>query len=199
MRCVMNKVACTLFAAAVLLPAGCALGPDFHRPQPPATQGYLRPAPPPAEKPAADVVTQSVVSGTDLPGQWWQLFASPALDTAVRTAIAHNPTIESATATLAQAREQVVVARAAVLPRVTGSAAVQHSVGGPSGLQRGAVNTYSLGASASYAVDIFGAARRALEQQQANAEDQRYQLAAAYLTLTGNVVSEALSIASTRL
>jgi outer membrane protein TolC len=104
-------------------------------------------------------VTQSVVSGTDLPGQWWQLFASPALDTAVRTAIAHNPTIESATATLAQAREQVVVARAALLPRVTGSAAVQHSVGGPSGLQQGAVNTYSLGASASYAVDIFGAPR----------------------------------------
>jgi NodT family efflux transporter outer membrane factor (OMF) lipoprotein len=188
-----------VLAAAALLPVGCAVGPDFHTPQPPQARGYLRPQPPAEEKPAPDTVVQSLHSGTDLPAQWWQLFASPALDAAVKSAIAHNPTIESAAATLAQAREQVVVARAALLPRLTGSAGVQHSVGGASGLQQGAVNAYSLGASASYAVDIFGGARRALEQSQADAELQRYQLAAAYLTLTGNVVSEALAIASTRL
>ena len=187
-----------LLAAAALLLVGCAVGPDFHAPQPPQAQGYLRPQPPSAQQPAADTVVQTVRTGTDLPAQWWQLFASPALDVAVKSAIAHNPTIESATATLAQAREQVVVARAALLPRVTGNAGVEHSAGAASSVQ-GATNVYSLGASASYAVDIFGGARRALEQSQADAEVQRYQLAAAYLALTGNVVSEALAIASTRL
>jgi NodT family efflux transporter outer membrane factor (OMF) lipoprotein len=188
-----------LLAAAALLPAGCAVGPDFHAPPAPPAQGYLRPQPPSGEKPAPDTVVQSVHPGTDLPAQWWQLFASPALDAAVKSAIAHNPTIESATATLAQAREQVVVAQAALLPRVTGSAGVQHSVGGAASVQQGATNVYSLGGSASYALDLFGGARRAVEQSQADAEVQRYQLAAAYLTLTGNVVSEALAIASTRL
>ncbi|HEY1899132.1 MAG TPA: efflux transporter outer membrane subunit [Steroidobacteraceae bacterium] len=195
----MNKAAGLVLTAAALLPGGCALGPDFHAPPPPQALGYLRPTPPSAEKPAPDAVVQSVHPGTDLPAQWWQLFASAALDAAVKSAIAHNPTIESATATLAQAREQVVVARAALLPRVTGSAGVEHSAGTATSLQQGATNLYSLGASASYALDIFGAARRALEQQQAQAELQRYQLAAAYLALTGNVVSEALTIASTRL
>lgn len=195
----MNRRAGLLLAAAALLAAGCAVGPDFHAPQAPQAQGYLRPQPPSAEKPAPDTVVQSVHPGTDLPAQWWQLFASPALDAAVKSAIAHNPTIESATATLAQAREQMVVAQAALLPRVTGSAGVQHSVGGASNVQQGASNVYSLGASASYAVDIFGGARRALEQSQADAEVQRYQVAAAYLALTGNVVNEALAIASTRL
>jgi NodT family efflux transporter outer membrane factor (OMF) lipoprotein len=189
-----------VLTAAAWLPAGCAVGPDYRAPQPPQAQAYLRPAPPPApaEKPIADTV-QSVQPGANLPAQWWQLFASPSLDAAVKTAIANNPTIESATATLAQAREEVVVARAALLPHVTASAGVQHSVAGAAAVGAGATNIYSLGPSASYAVDIFGAARRALEQSQADADVQRYQLAAAYLTLTGNVVSEALTIASTRL
>jgi len=194
----MNRSAAASAAAAVLLTA-CAVGPDFRRPQAPQAPGYLRPGPSPAAPAAKDVVIQAVDSGGELPAQWWQLFASPALDTAVKVAIAHNPTLEQATATLAQAQETVVVARAALLPRVSGSAGVEHSVGAASGTQRGANNLYSLGASASYAVDVFGAARRALEQQQADAEVQRYQLAAAYLTLTGNVVTEALTIASTRL
>jgi NodT family efflux transporter outer membrane factor (OMF) lipoprotein len=139
------------------------------------------------------------VRSGDLPAQWWQLFHSAPLNTAMTTAIARNPTLESATATLDQAREAIAVARAALLPHVTGNAGVEHSVNGDSLLQSGAENLYSLGASASYALDIFGGARRGVEQQQANAEMQRFQLAAAYLTLTGNVVSEALTIASTRL
>src|ERR1700689_261445 len=127
MRCVTNSAAGMLLAAAALLPVGCAVGPDFHAPPPPPAQGYLRPQPASAENPAPDAGAQTVHTGTDLPAQWWQLFASPALDAAVKSAIAHNPTIESATATLAQAREQVLVARAALLPRVTGSAGVEHS------------------------------------------------------------------------
>jgi NodT family efflux transporter outer membrane factor (OMF) lipoprotein len=51
----------------------------------------------------------------------------------------------------------------------------------------------------SYSPDIFGGTRRAVEQQQALANYQRNELAAAYLTLTGNVVNEVLTITSTRL
>jgi NodT family efflux transporter outer membrane factor (OMF) lipoprotein len=46
---------------------------------------------------------------------------------------------------------------------------------------------------------LFGGIRRRVEQEAALAENSHYQLAAAYLTLTGNAVTEAIAIASVRL
>src|SRR6185437_5697334 len=52
--------------------------------------------------------------------------------------------------------------------------------------------------SVSYGIDIFGGARRELESTEAQAEYQRYELEAAYLTLTSNVVTAAIQEASLR-
>jgi NodT family efflux transporter outer membrane factor (OMF) lipoprotein len=194
----------TLVTFAALTLAGCAVGPDFKKPPAPAAQGYLHPAPAPRDTSAEDV--QRLNPGGEIAGQWWQLFHSPPLDAAVRAAIAGSPTLAAADATLEQAREQIVIARAALLPNLSGNAGVQHSRGtgqtqgpGPPGSQGGSSNLYTMGLSASYSLDLFGGVRRNIEQQSALAEYQRYQLAAAYLTLTGDVVNEALTIASTRL
>jgi NodT family efflux transporter outer membrane factor (OMF) lipoprotein len=56
-----------------------------------------------------------------------------------------------------------------------------------------------VGATASYSPDIFGGTRRRIEQQEALADQQRFEMAAAWLTLTGNSVVEAIAIASARL
>jgi NodT family efflux transporter outer membrane factor (OMF) lipoprotein len=141
---------------------------------------------------------QQLLPGAGLPGQWWQLFHSPTLQEAVRAALADSPTLAAANATLAAAQQQVIVARSALYPHVNANAAVTHTSNSvPTPLA--APTEYTLGPSASYVLDVFGGARRGVEQQVALADLQRYQLAAAYLTLTGNVVSEALSIASARL
>jgi NodT family efflux transporter outer membrane factor (OMF) lipoprotein len=144
---------------------------------------------------------QNVSQGADLAGEWWQLFHSAQLDEVVRTSIAASPTLIAANATLAEAREEVTVARAALLPSVSASAGAQRASSGTARAPgTGATaSLYSVGLSTSYSPDIFGGTRRAVEQQQALAEFQRDQLAAAYLTLTGNVVNEVLTIASTRL
>jgi NodT family efflux transporter outer membrane factor (OMF) lipoprotein len=199
------EAALTVTLAAIML-AGCAVGPDFRTPPAPATPGYLHPAPAAANTAAQDL--QHLDPGTEIAGQWWDLFHAPPLDAVVRSAIAGSPTLEAADATLAQAREQVAIARAALLPEVSGNAGAQHSRG--SGLTAGlgapgagspasSSTLYTMGLSASYSLDLFGGIRRNIEQQSALAEYQRYQLAAAYLTLTGDVVNEALAIASTRL
>ncbi|HUR05062.1 MAG TPA: efflux transporter outer membrane subunit [Nonomuraea sp.] len=47
-------------------------------------------------------------------------------------------------------------------------------------------------------LDLFGGVRRRVEAQAALADNARYQLAAAYLTVTGNAVSQAIAIASLR-
>jgi NodT family efflux transporter outer membrane factor (OMF) lipoprotein len=197
-----RAVAATAVAALTL--AGCAVGPDFHRPKPPDTQGYLHSegqpeqGAQPTRAAARDI--QHIAVGAQIAGKWWQLFHSPALEEVVRVAIAGSPTLAAAKATLAQAREEVVVARAGLLPHLSASAGAQHS--GDPGSEipgGGGSNLYSVGLAASYSPDVFGGTRRAVEQQQALADVQDDELAAAYLTLTGDVVNEVLTIASTRL
>src|SRR3984957_19150721 len=196
------------FVGACLVLGSCAVGPDFERPKPPAAETYDTP------QARADDAGKSphvnITPGADVPGQWWQLFKSEALDQTLREAIADSPTLTSAQATLAAAREAVTIARAGYLPRLSATAGAQRS--GSAGALRGGSNTpgadnapagaseYSLGLTASYTFNAFGGAtRRLVEQQQALADSQRYQLAGTCLTLTGNVVNEALTVASTRL
>ncbi len=180
------------------------MGPDFHRPKAPDTQGYLHSREQPeqgaqtAQAEARDV--QHVAVGAQIAGQWWQLFHSSALDEVVREAIAGSPTLAAANATLAEAREEVIVTQAGLLPRLTANAGAQRSQErGPGVLDSASSNLYTVGLSASYSLDVFGGTRRAVEEQRAVAAEQRDQLAAAYLTLTGDVVNEVLAIVSTRL
>ncbi len=57
-------------------------------------------------------------------------------------------------------------------------------------------NLFSIGPTVSFGPDIFGGVRRKVEQQTALADVRRYELAAAYLTLCGNAVIQAIGIAS---
>jgi NodT family efflux transporter outer membrane factor (OMF) lipoprotein len=209
-----------MLAVSGLLLASCSVGPNFHRPAPPSTETYYTPeketapdtgsmtptpqtsstpAVPPTQPSTSPPLPEQVLKvGADLPAQWWQVFKSPALDQTLKLSLANSPTLVQANATLAQAQEQVRVAQAAFLPRLGSNAGVQRngsSEPGPASQE----TVYTVGFSASYAVDVFGGARRTAEQQKALAEMQGYQLDAAWLALTGNVVNEALAIASARL
>ena len=191
----------TIGIAAAAALASCAVGPNFHQPNPPDASGYLHPSSDiaPVRPEARDV--QNISPGAELAGEWWQLFHSAQLDEVVRAAIAASPTLVAANATLAGAREEVTVARGALLPGVNATAGAQRA--GAGAIREpgtgATANLYSIGLSTSYNLDIFGGTRRAVEQQQALADFQRIELAAAYLTLTGNLVDEVLIIASTRL
>jgi NodT family efflux transporter outer membrane factor (OMF) lipoprotein len=187
-------------AAASAL-ASCAVGPNFHQPKPPDTSAYLHPTSDTAPVQAEKQDLQNISQGAELAGEWWRLFHSAQLDEVVRTSMVGSPTLLAANATLAQAREEVAVARGAFLPGVNAAAGAQRSGAGAvrSAGTGATANLYSIGLSTSYSPDVFGGTRRAVEQQQALADFQRNELAAAYLTLTGNVVNEVLMIASTRL
>ncbi|MBV8199829.1 MAG: efflux transporter outer membrane subunit [Acidobacteria bacterium] len=189
-------------AAGLAIWAGsCAVGPDFKRPAPPAIDSYLPPAaeapgPQQSELPEGPAAAaQRVELGRQIPARWWELFHCSRLDATLRQAIAASNSLAAARATLAQAREAVVVARAALYPQLDAGASVRREIAGTGG----AANAFSLGPSAGYSIDAFGGTRRRIEQQAALAENQGYQLAAAYLTLTGNAVTTSIAIASTRL
>src|ERR1700743_1112587 len=122
MRCVMSRL---LGAGVAALLAGCAVGPDFHPPAPPATSTYYVPEKETA--PQSNPPTQALEVGAELPGEWWHLFQSSHLAQTLKTALANSPTLAQASATLAQAQEEVRVAQAALLPHIGANAGVQRN------------------------------------------------------------------------
>jgi NodT family efflux transporter outer membrane factor (OMF) lipoprotein len=139
-------------------------------------------------------------------GEWWTLFRSPDLDRVVKQAITGNLTFESAKARLAAAREAVVAASGALYPQVGfGASVTREKLSASSfGLHPDSVplppsfNLFQLGPTVSYSPDLFGGTHRQIEQQAALADFQRDQLDAAYLTLTGNAVTQAIQVAAVR-
>jgi NodT family efflux transporter outer membrane factor (OMF) lipoprotein len=197
-----NALAATMLA---LLLAGCAVGPDFKRPDAPAVSGYTPEPLAPETSAAGDVVggeAQHFAVGQDIPDEWWTLFHSDALNTLVTEALKSNPDLAAAQAALIQARETAKAQTGVFFPQV--DASFQHEREKANGLAFGlpgetgifSVNTAQL--NVSYTVDVFGGERRQLESAEAQAEYQRFQLEAAYLTLTSNVVAAAVTEASLR-
>jgi NodT family efflux transporter outer membrane factor (OMF) lipoprotein len=189
--------------SAILLLASCAVGPDFLKPAAPPVAGYT------PEKPAATVSTdvaggdaQRFVDTKDIPGQWWTLFRSEPLNQLIDEALKANPTLEVAQATLRQAQETRAAQTGLLFPQVNGSFSTTRekissaSFGFPGSNSIFTVTSGSL--SVSYLLDIFGGERRQIEAAAAQAEFQRYQLEASYLTITSNVVTAAIQDASLR-
>ncbi|MFI5398526.1 MAG: efflux transporter outer membrane subunit [Candidatus Binatia bacterium] len=184
-----------------LILAGCAVGPDFARPRPPEVKAYTSAAAPAVLTPGNGEAEQHLAIGQAISAEWWALFESPVLNQVIEQAIAGNRTLAAAKATLAQAQQAVLQARGAFYPQLDFAANVQRQQTHGSANSSGAppITLYSLGPTVSYAPDVFGGTRRRVEQQEALADNQGYQLAAAYLTLTGNAVSQAINIASARM
>ena len=200
----------SLLAAFMLTVAvsGCTVGPDFRPPDAPTTTRYT--APDESRARAADAgtaaPTQTVVLGAEVTSDWWTLFRSPDLDRLVKQSIADSPTLEAAKARLVAARDTVTATTGALYPQIgfSASATREELSAAAFGLHPDAVplppnfNLFQLGPTVSYAVDIFGGTRRQIEHAAALAAVQRDTLDAVYLTLTGNVVIEAVDVATIR-
>jgi outer membrane protein TolC len=78
--------------------AGCAVGPNFASPPAPDVGGYTA-EPLAKQTSSADVKggeAQRLVQNLDIPGQWWTLFHSEALNAMVEQALKNNPTLPAA-------------------------------------------------------------------------------------------------------
>jgi NodT family efflux transporter outer membrane factor (OMF) lipoprotein len=183
--------------AAICLAGGCAVGPDFQRPDAPHEDRYT--AQPLASEGATERA-QRLVPGETLAGDWWALFRSDALDTLARRALAGNRTLAQANATLAQMQELVTAKAGALYPQVGLAAGVGAQKYGAQFLgtqpKPSPFGYFAIGPTVSYALDYTGGIARSVEQQLALAEAQRQQVGAAYLAVTGNAVMLALRSAS---
>jgi NodT family efflux transporter outer membrane factor (OMF) lipoprotein len=223
----MKWVRSALLVSSVVLTAGCAVGPSYHRPEVPANAGYA-PAPLPQTSASAPIhggEAQSLINDRDIPFEWWQLFQSPALNALVERAFRANPTIAAAQATLVQAQELVYAQRGFFFPaiganysferqKIAGNFTLDDSPGtqgngdnlNPPLLDvNNAPHTAPLfydfqtaQLTVGFVPDVFGANRRQMESLAAQRDVQRFALEATYITLACNVVAAAIQEASLR-
>ena len=204
-----HQVRCVLSAVAFIGTFGltaCAVGPDWKPQAEPKAQAYT-PTPVPdrtvaAPGPAGAAQTFSPM--LTLPADWWTLFHSPSLDALVRQGLERNPSVRAARSTLSSYQASLDAQTASLFfPAVDAhlSATRQRVSGAETGFANAPPTTYNLfnaSVGVSYRPDVFGGSRRSVEASRAIVDYGRYELEAASLSLTSNLVTTAIAEASYR-
>jgi len=164
------------YVLLVLLVGGCAVGPDYKKPDAPIAPQF---------KEAQG--WQEAQPRDQLPrGPWWTVFGDPELDQLMARVDISNQNIKVAEARLRQARAAVDQARAGLFPTITANGSVTRSkapsLSNAPSFATGAVDNYNLGLNASWALDVWGSVRRAVEAGDANWRASAAQLEAARLS-----------------
>lgn len=165
-------------ALAVLMLAGCKMGPNYARPETATGESWkLSPA-----------TSESIAN---LP--WWELLRDPALQQLIRTALDENLDLRTAVASIAEFEASLTIARYDLIPSLTYSglgfivrntkSAIGVPVAGataplPSGSTGGTTfSTESATAGVKWELDLWGRIRRSIEaanaQFLAQVENQR--------------------------
>ena len=157
--------------SAVALLAGCAglAPPDGRLPEAPVPAAWSAQAP---------SVTAGLAQPATSLAQWWQRFNDPLLTRLVTQALQANTSVRSAQAALQQARAQVDVQAAGLLPSVGASASAQRSRASNS-----TGNNFQAGFDASWEPDVFGRLRSGLNASEADAQAAQASLADVQVSL----------------
>jgi NodT family efflux transporter outer membrane factor (OMF) lipoprotein len=161
---------------ACLGTASCAVGPDYHPPEPPLPPSFVATA----SLKAADDGRASRVADTT---KWWRALHDRELNALIDRAVAGSPTLEIALDRLQQARAQEAVVIGAALPAVEGTEgggwgtgadlgrgrASQALVSAENGTGVSQINNLA-GFDAAWEIDVFGKFRRAIEAAQYDVE-----------------------------
>lgn len=189
----------------ITLLSSCMVGPDFHSPPSPQTEKYTESTLPnktvSTPRSGNAGASQVFVQGEPIPAQWWYLFHSPELNHLIDIGLAHSPNLASTQAALLQAQELVAAQIGTSLWPAFGSQVQGQrqrfavaSIGSTGASP--VFNLVNANVNVSYTLDFFGGARRQIESLIAQEDYQRYQFIAAYLTLTSNIVTTAITCSS---
>jgi multidrug efflux system outer membrane protein len=172
----LARVTAAILASALI--AGCAVGPNYHRPavQTPAAYRDLTEGSP---------VQPQAASIADLP--WWQVFQDPELQQLVRVALKQNYDLELATERINAERAQLAVTRSNLFPQLSGDA---NFTGGREQNFQTYYNFLSLAADATFQLDFFGRLRRATQAARAQLLATEEAQHVVTLTLVSDVASD---------
>jgi NodT family efflux transporter outer membrane factor (OMF) lipoprotein len=193
-RGVLRRSGVFVSSAAVTLLTGCTVGPNFVKPEAPAT-AYSHSVP-------AGGGARDFTYGGEVAGDWYRLFRSGALDRLVRQALSNSPDLDAARHGLAAAQDELKAVSGAGLPQINaaGEIARGHINGSqlyePVNAFKSTGNNYEIGPSLAYDLDPFGGIRRSIESQRAQTAAVQDQLRDTYVTLVDQVVITAFDYAA---
>jgi outer membrane protein, multidrug efflux system len=171
-----------LTVLAAMLVAGCAVGPDYQRPDiemPPAWR---------IEAGEAENLANA---------RWWGQFADPVLDDLVATALAQNLDVKIAAARVAQFAGALEATRSGFLPQVSYGIGAGRSRSSEFLLPAGAdpyANQYQAALGASWQLDLFGRLRRESEAAQARVYASEQGRRGVVLSLVSSVTASYITL-----
>ncbi len=182
----------------------CMMGPNFKSPQSPKVRQYTE-----TQLPAKTVAAkgpggaaQAFRKDKDIPLLWWELFHSNKINQLIKRGLINSPNLAAASAALRQAQQNwKAQIGSSLLPAWDVSMGVQRQQYSADQIGQNSSSTFSLynpSFNLSYTFDFFGEARRQVESLKAEVDYQEFQLIAAQLTLTSNIVTTSINIASYR-
>jgi len=182
----VRSAALRLAVAGCAALAGCTVGPDYARPQPPTTPAAFKELPPPG---AAGAWKPAQPNDATLRGKWWELYGEPELNALEDKIAVSNQSLKAATEQYLAATEQIRVARAAYFPTLGVTPAASRtrlSNNQPNvvpGVTKMTYNAFILQGQASWEPDLWGQVRRTIEQARASAQASAADLAGVALSL----------------
>lgn len=193
---VLGSLICLLFSA-------CAVGPNYKRPATPLPSQYVADLKPQTVSSKAKFGEAQSFITQDKPSPWWTLFRSQSLNELIAASLEYNPSVKAAQEALHAALETAYAEKGALFPYagLSFSPTRQKTADLLTSVLASNQYLYSLYTGqvyVSYTLDVFGGTRRQLESSMAQAEFQRFQLEATYLTLTANVANAAIQEAALR-
>jgi NodT family efflux transporter outer membrane factor (OMF) lipoprotein len=169
---------------------GCVVGPHYQRPSAPVPAAY---------KELSGAGGQS--NSQALPGQWWQLFGDPRLNSLEEQIKVSNQNLKESEAQFRQARALVRYYRADLYPTVAAGASVapQHVSDNRPPTSSVSGTTYTdlqLPGDLTYELDAWGRVRHAVESAVENAQASAADLAAVNLSLQSELAVDYFELRS---
>ena len=192
-RCGATALACLL--------AGCAVGPDFARPEAPKVTHYTSGADPSGTA-SASGAAQHFSPGEQIAAEWWHVLKSHEMDALIRESLARNPGLEAAQASLNAAQDNLRAGYGVFYPQLGGDFGAAREKISPASLGQNGTdsvfNLFSLSGSVSYALDTWGGEHREVEALGAQADVQKATEKATWLALISNIVDTVVAKAAYR-
>jgi len=180
----------TLVVSCLLLAlTGCAVGPDYQRPNTVLPQQFGE---------TGGSQNDATAKGNIVRNDWWTLFNDSALNTLIEQAMLKNADVLQAVARIEEAEAYVREAGAAQFPEIDGNLGSNRTqastaLATPSNSPR-LRNQHSAGLSTNFELDVWGRLRRASEAARAQALASHYAHDTVKLSLAGLIASNYLAL-----
>lgn len=185
----MNNTTVSLVLLSFFLLGGCAIGPDYARPDVAVPETFL-------------YNDHNQTADVPVDAQWWRSFKDESLNHAIEEALSSNYDLQGSRASVDALLGKFDQAKSYLYPQINANGSlnrkgVDNASSGGNQLREGITSTYAGSLSlASYEIDLFGKVRRANESARAALLSSEYASQTLKLSIASNVAASYIKLSS---